>query len=78
MSSHSRYLNFLFADMFIEKFRIKMFKNLLRNHKVDKVDTFHKCLWHYSLYKMFLFCFLLYKNSGCYGIVFIVVVIPGQ
>ena len=44
---------------------IKMFKNLLRNHMEDEAETWHTCLGHYPLQKMFLL--RSGKNSGCYG-----------
>ena len=45
---------------------VKMFKNLLRNHIEDEVETWHTCLGHCPLQKL---CFLFWsdKNSGCYG-----------
>ena len=45
---------------------VKMFKNLLRNHKEDEAKTWHTCLGYYPLQKL---CILLWsdKNSGCYG-----------
>ena len=45
---------------------VKMFKNLLRNHMEDEVETWHTCIGHYLLQKL-RFLFLWDKNSGCYG-----------
>ena len=45
---------------------LKMFKNLLRNHKGYEAETWHTCLGHWPLYKL-CFLFLSDKNSGCYG-----------
>ena len=46
---------------------VKMFKNLLlRNHKVDEAETWHTCLGHYPLQKLY-YLFRSDKNSGCYG-----------
>ena len=32
------------------------FSNHLKNHKVNEAVTFHTCLWHYPLHKLY-FCF---------------------
>ena len=45
---------------------IKMFKNLLRNHIEDEAETWHTCLGHYPVRKLY-FLFRSDKNSGCYG-----------
>ena len=36
---------------------VKMFKNLLRNHKEDEAETWHTCLEHYPLQKLCFFYF---------------------
>ena len=47
---------------------VKMFKNLLlRNHMEDEAETWHTCLGHYLLQKLYFFLFRSDKNSSCYG-----------
>ena len=36
---------------------VKMFKNLLRNHKEDEAETWHTCLGQYPLQKLCFFYF---------------------
>ena len=47
-----------------ETFRIKMLKNLLRNHKLGEADTFHACLLHYPLHEL-CFCFDQIRTGCC-------------